>query len=314
MKHQTQMAPLVGAALVLVLATPFVPAVYSSPTGSDQAQGEWHAPKRKARTKNPIAATPESIAKGKALFTKSCVACHGDLGKGDGAAAPFLQVHPKDLSAPSMLDQTDGELYWKLSTGRTPMPAFETLHTSEERWMIVNYIRTLAPQAKVKLVAPTAGHIMDTVVDAYTSIEVSLAADDVKATLANVSQLSRSIASLELVKPELLPKDYATKWKAGRSALQKAATNLGKAKTKEALRTAFADLSKELVPVLTAIGYGGKESLRVIDCKMAFKGAGATWVQKGKALANPYLGQKMPTCGTERAKIKKATLPKPAAE
>lgn len=310
MTHQTQMAPLVGAALALILATPFVPAVYSSPVGSGQDSTEWHAPRRKARVKNPIASTPESIAKGKALFTKSCVACHGDLGKGDGAAAPFLQVHPKDLSAPSMLDQTDGELYWKLSTGRTPMPAFETLHTSEERWMIVNYVRTLAPQAKVKLVAPAPGHIMDSVVDAYSSVEAGLAADNVKTTIASVAQLSRSIASLELVKPELLPKGYATKWKAGKSALKKAVASLEKAKTKAALRTAFASLSSELVPVLTAIGYGGKDSLRVIDCKMAFEGAGASWVQKGAGLANPYLGQKMPTCGTERATIKKAATTK----
>ncbi len=39
---------------------------------------------------------------------------------------------------------TDGEVFWKISRGiRGIMPAGEKRMTEEERWNVVNYIRTL---------------------------------------------------------------------------------------------------------------------------------------------------------------------------
>jgi len=111
----------------------------------------WVAPGRAARKQNPVAADAKSIAEGKELFTVACLPCHGPQGKGDGPAAPTLQrngvpIRPGNLSSPKLWDQPDGAIFWKISEGKTPMPAFQEALSEEQRWKIVNYVRTLAPK------------------------------------------------------------------------------------------------------------------------------------------------------------------------
>ncbi|MDQ3210392.1 MAG: efflux RND transporter periplasmic adaptor subunit, partial [Actinomycetota bacterium] len=70
------------------------------------------------------------------------------------------------------------------------------------------------------------------------------------------------------------------------------------AKTIEAARTAFGDLSAAL------IAYADKtkqpvEGKIVAFCPMANK----SWVQADGAIANPYYGQSMATCGSSTRKL-----------
>ena len=53
--------------------------------------------------KNPIAKTPENIAKGKAIFEGkgTCFNCHGLSGKGDGPAGAILNPTPRNLALSS---------------------------------------------------------------------------------------------------------------------------------------------------------------------------------------------------------------------
>lgn len=113
---------------------------------ADNERPEWKISARKAKKPNPIPADAKSIAAGKTVYIKECFSCHGTTGKGDGPAAKDLKVSPGDLSHPKMWKQTDGELFWKTTEGREPMPAYEKLLTEEQRWQSVNYIRTLAPK------------------------------------------------------------------------------------------------------------------------------------------------------------------------
>jgi len=50
--------------------------------------------------KNPIANTPENVAKGKALFEGkgTCFNCHGKEGKGDGPAGAILNPSPRNFT------------------------------------------------------------------------------------------------------------------------------------------------------------------------------------------------------------------------
>ena len=50
--------------------------------------------------KNPVANTPESVAKGKALFEGkgTCFNCHGKEGKGDGPAGAILNPSPRNFT------------------------------------------------------------------------------------------------------------------------------------------------------------------------------------------------------------------------
>ena len=43
---------------------------------------------------------------------------------------------------PSVVKQSDGELYWKIAEGKKPMPAGKKLMESTEMWDVVTYMRT----------------------------------------------------------------------------------------------------------------------------------------------------------------------------
>ena len=113
----------------------------------DAARVPWVCPARAARKKNPIAADAKSIAAGKDVYVAQCVKCHGDAGKGDGPSAKDVDPKPRDLSDPKIASQSDGSIFWKLTTGRKPMPTFENLISEDDRWNVINYVRTLEPAA-----------------------------------------------------------------------------------------------------------------------------------------------------------------------
>ena len=110
----------------------------------EKQEEEWKAPPRAARKKNPIPADDKSKAAGKTVYIAQCLSCHGNAGKGDGPASKDLNPKPRDLGAANVTAQTDGALFWKLTEGRKPMPSFEKLITEDERWHVINYIRTFA--------------------------------------------------------------------------------------------------------------------------------------------------------------------------
>ena len=132
--------------------------IMSQPSGGgggqqpDFSKNTWELPADADKTKNPTPATPESIAKGKELYLErtkgNCIFCHGETGSGNEANLAKLRRKPADLSNKErMTAMTDGELFWKVSKGITGiMPPGEKRMTEEERWHVVNYIRTLAKE------------------------------------------------------------------------------------------------------------------------------------------------------------------------
>ncbi|NQU47642.1 MAG: DUF3347 domain-containing protein [Planctomycetes bacterium] len=268
----------------------------------------WTAPARKARVKNPIPANATSVASGKQLFNSGCVSCHGDSGAGDGPAAPFLNVRPTDLGAPSISKQTDGSIFWKISTGRTPMPTFEAIFTLEQRWQLVNFIRTLSVKGPV----PQPGHLLDAVVEDYLLVGKSLALDNPKSVIKELEALTLSLNNLNLVSSEKWASELVKKWTKSKVDIQSAGKVLGQSKSLEELRVSFHQLTLKMIPGLKAFGYGGKEKIRVFDCDSAFKGKGASWLQISEIASNPYLGKAKATCGKESQKIGKIPPPVPA--
>jgi len=37
--------------------------------------------------------------------------------------------------------QSDGEIFWKVTEGKSPMPSFKRDLTPDQRWDVVNYLR-----------------------------------------------------------------------------------------------------------------------------------------------------------------------------
>lgn len=110
----------------------------------EHSEEKWKAPAAQGRKKNPVAASPSSLATGQKIYAKRCLACHGSTGNGDGPDAADLGIHPAKLSDPSIQEETDGELFWKISVGKKPMPGYGSRLSSTERWNVINYLRSLA--------------------------------------------------------------------------------------------------------------------------------------------------------------------------
>jgi mono/diheme cytochrome c family protein len=114
-------------------------------SAAEGGETAWQAPPEAAAQKNAVAAEAKSVARGRVVYEGECMACHGPQGRGDGAAAATLPRRPADLSH-KLVGQTDGEVFWKITEGRKPMPRFGKRLSEEDRWHLVNYLRTLTDQ------------------------------------------------------------------------------------------------------------------------------------------------------------------------
>ena len=109
-----------------------------------QAGGsDWKAPQYVDKTKNPLAGEAKATKEGKNLFNTNCSICHGDKGEGNGPAAATLNPKPKNLTSKQVQEQSDGALYWKITTGKPPMISWQSALSEKQRWSLVNYIRQL---------------------------------------------------------------------------------------------------------------------------------------------------------------------------
>ena len=104
---------------------------------------QWVVPTRDAKKSNPVPGDDQSRAAGRQLYARECVDCHGERGKGDGPGARDLSERPPDLASEAVQKQTDGALFYKVTRGRGEMPAYRKMLKEDERWHLVNYMRTL---------------------------------------------------------------------------------------------------------------------------------------------------------------------------
>ena len=106
-------------------------------------QDKWVVPAKYVTMKNPVPAKTDA-AIGKSLYDKHCKSCHGKEGYGDGTKADGLKGDLGDFSSPEFQKQTDGALFYKTSFGRDDMPEYtKKMPDDEDRWLVVNYMRTL---------------------------------------------------------------------------------------------------------------------------------------------------------------------------
>jgi len=99
---------------------------------------DWLAPSKEAARMNPLVAHPDAARGGAKIFEQRCANCHGDEGRGTSKAP--------DLAHADVQAQTDGALFWKISTGNSHarMPSFSYL-PELQRWQLVLHLRSLQP-------------------------------------------------------------------------------------------------------------------------------------------------------------------------
>ena len=107
------------------------------------SQTGWKAPDSADQIKNPYKGNEKATLAGKKLYVQNCAICHGNKGKGDGMAGMALKPRPANLTKDVVQKQTDGAIFWKMTEGRAPMAAYKEALTAEQRWQLVNFIRSL---------------------------------------------------------------------------------------------------------------------------------------------------------------------------
>jgi mono/diheme cytochrome c family protein len=134
-------AVLVLAALALALAA--------------REKRQWIIPEEAKQRKNPLQSSPAALHAATDLYMENCAQCHGRAGQGDGPEASMYDPLPADLSNYKFNSGlTDGEIFFQISEGRKPMPAFKRRMTEQQRWQLVLLVRSFAAPPVTSAPAP----------------------------------------------------------------------------------------------------------------------------------------------------------------
>ncbi len=122
------------------------------------SRGIWRdvfPPQNPAVTAVQISGGPEAVARGRAVYERRCIGCHGARGDGNGKAATFLSPRPRDFTTavfkfrttPSGTLPTDGDLYRTITRGVrwTAMPTWHEVSDPDRR-AVIAYIKTFSPR------------------------------------------------------------------------------------------------------------------------------------------------------------------------
>jgi mono/diheme cytochrome c family protein len=98
---------------------------------------------------NPVTPTTEALARGKTVYKTFCIGCHGVKGAGDGRlfTSGLYPLKPRALTGSIANNLKDGEIFHTITLGLGSMGAHGSQIRTEDRWVLVLYIRTLQEEA-----------------------------------------------------------------------------------------------------------------------------------------------------------------------
>ncbi|HAO45738.1 MAG TPA: cytochrome c [Ferruginibacter sp.] len=98
-----------------------------------------------AQVKNPLPElTGRDLEEAGRLFNINCAVCHGAKAENNGPVAPKIGG-VKSIVATSP-KYSDGRLFYVMTYGQMNMGSYASQLSREQRWRIVQYIRTLEPK------------------------------------------------------------------------------------------------------------------------------------------------------------------------
>jgi mono/diheme cytochrome c family protein len=143
------------AMFLLILAVIASAIVYSA---VNKAPWSWPVPEEAKQLKNPLQPTASALKSAREVYADKCAHCHGDAGKGDGKDASRYDPGPTDFTdAKQTSGATDGELFYKISEGKKPMPVFKNKLSEDQRWELVLLIRSFTQTPPVTSEKPAVG-------------------------------------------------------------------------------------------------------------------------------------------------------------
>ncbi len=134
------------------IVTDPAPVASAQPGGPERSATSQIAPS----ARNPVAATPESIANGKRVYEANCALCHGSRAQGAVKAGMAISIieEQRKQQPPDLTDDrwdhgsSDGDIFAVTRRGvpTTMMPGYDGRIADDEIWSVVNYLRSLAPR------------------------------------------------------------------------------------------------------------------------------------------------------------------------
>ncbi len=97
---------------------------------------------------NPLPMDDDAaLARGGAAFTVFCQPCHGPSGAGDGMVSKRGFPPPPSLLLEHAVNMKDGQIFHVITLGQGNMPGHAAQVSREDRWEIINYIRSMQAAA-----------------------------------------------------------------------------------------------------------------------------------------------------------------------
>ena len=110
-----------------------------------------------ASVKNPLAAlTSKDSAEASRLFNINCAICHGANGQASGPLSTSGKIGAvANFTLPKYLQMADGTMFHSITYGIRNMGSYASQLDRKQRWMMVQYIRTLQPKTAATAVKAT---------------------------------------------------------------------------------------------------------------------------------------------------------------
>lgn len=136
------------------LRNPYIPSGDVLPASPIDGTGKPRNPPSKtedfsAAINSPQSKLSNSVERGGRLFHIFCIACHGPKGLGDGLVAQRGFPPPPSLLSGKSLQMKDGQLFHILTYGQGSMSSFAGQLSHDQRWGLINYIRSLQKQSSL---------------------------------------------------------------------------------------------------------------------------------------------------------------------
>jgi hypothetical protein len=117
-----------------------------------RAQESWDVPEERKGRLSPFEFSDSIQQQGFIHYSANCASCHGTPGQGN---FELLDPLPADPASVGFQENTDGEMFYKVSEGRGLMPSFKNVLSAQEIWEVIGYLRTFNTDY-VQQVRPTS--------------------------------------------------------------------------------------------------------------------------------------------------------------
>jgi len=115
--------------------------VLAPPTGAVPVSGR-EVVSQQAEPTNPIPSSEASVAKGRSLFAINCAMCHGGTPAELGRVGQRFKPPPPHLAPALVQSLSDAFIFKAITFGFGRMPSFQQMLSPQERWNLVNFLRT----------------------------------------------------------------------------------------------------------------------------------------------------------------------------